>query len=177
MRAYEAEQPSYFATPNTSLVRALEVSLRSIVEYGIEKRVADHIAHSHAFQAAMSAIGLKQLAETHRRANTLSALYYPDGIDTSKFIPSVLSSGIVCAGGLHKDVKAKYFRVGHMGVSIDWQRDDLKRTVAAIERALAESGYKFEQGKAVAVYEEQLNKEKKSSSAVNGASHTGNGKL
>ena len=110
MRAYEAEQPSYFATPNTSLIRALEVSLRSIVEYGLEKRWADHVAHSNAFKAAMSAIGLTQLAEPHRRANTLSAVYYPNDIDTSKFLSSVLSSGVICAGGLHKDVKAKYFR-------------------------------------------------------------------
>ena len=110
MRAYEAEQPSYFATPNTSLIRAMEVSLRSIVESGLDKRVANHVAHSNAFKAAMTAIGLKQLAEPHRRANTLSALYYPDGIDTSKFLSTVLSSGVICAGGLHKDVKAKYFR-------------------------------------------------------------------
>jgi len=89
MRAYEAEQPSYFATPNTSLIRALEVSLRSIVEYGLEARWADHVAHSNAFKAAMTAIGLRQLAEPHRRANTLSAVYYPDDIDTSRFLGTV----------------------------------------------------------------------------------------
>ena len=110
MTAYEAEQASYFATPNTSLIRALEVSLRGIVEYGIDKRVADHVAHSNAFKAAMTAIGLTQLAEAHRRANTLSAIYYPDTLDTSKFLGTVLASGVICAGGLHKDVKAKYFR-------------------------------------------------------------------
>ena len=110
MKAYEAEQPSYFATPNTSLIRALEVSLRAIVDYGLEQRWADHVAHSNAFKAAMTAIGLRQLAEAHRRANTLSAVYYPDGIDTSKFLSTVLSSGVICAGGLHKDVKTKYFR-------------------------------------------------------------------
>lgn len=110
MKAYEAEQASYFATPNTSLVRALEVSLRGIVEYGVGKRVADHVAHSNAFKAAMSAIGLTQLAEPARRANTLSAVYYPDTLDTSKFLGTVLASGVICAGGLHKDVKTKYFR-------------------------------------------------------------------
>ena len=110
MRAYEAEQPSYFATPNTSLIRAMELSLRSILEYGLEQRWADHVAHSNAFKAAMTAIGLKQLAQPHRRANTLTAIYYPAGIDTSKFLGAVLSSGVICAGGLHKDVKAAYFR-------------------------------------------------------------------
>ena len=65
-----------------------------------------------------------------------------------------------------------------MGVSIEWERNDLKRTVAAIETALAAGGYKFEQGKAVAVYEEQLSKERKSSSTANGATPSnGTGKL
>lgn len=65
-----------------------------------------------------------------------------------------------------------------MGVSVNWDRDDLRRTVAAIEIALAAGGYKFEQGKAVAVYDEQLGKEKHANGAANGTSHTnGHGKL
>ena len=65
-----------------------------------------------------------------------------------------------------------------MGVSVNWDRDDLRRTVVAIETALAAGGYKFEQGKAVAVYDEQLSKEKQSSGAANGTIQTnGHGKL
>ena len=67
-----------------------------------------------------------------------------------------------------------------MGVSVSWERDDLRKTVTAIETALAASGYKFEQGKAVQAYEQQLQKEKQSSGATNGhgsARTNGNGKL
>ena len=70
------------------------------------------------------------------------------------------------------------FRVGHMGVSIDWQRDDVRRTVAAIEAALTASGYKFEMGKAVAEYDQQLDRERAATAAGNGLARVnGNGKL
>ena len=63
-----------------------------------------------------------------------------------------------------------------MGVSISYERDDLKRTVAAVESAIAASGYQFEQGKALAAYEEQLDNERSSNSTLNGNGQT-HGKL
>lgn len=47
------------------------------------------------------------------------------------------------AAGLHKDIKDKYFRVGHMGVSVvDTERGDLDRVIKGIKDAFAEAGYK-----------------------------------
>ena len=66
----------------------------------------------------------------------------------------------MCAGGLHKDIRTKYFRVGHLGVSASWERDDVARVVRALEAALTVAGYKLEAGKASAVYEETLKKAK-----------------
>ena len=169
MTAYEAGQASYFATPNVNLIRALDVSLSAILSYTLEQRWADHVAHSDAFKAAMEAIGLRQVptAVAHR-ANTLSALYYPDAIDTASFLATVLKEGVVCAGGLHKDIKAKYFRVGHLGVSVSPHRDDVLRVVRALEAALKTAGYKFEEGKAVRTYEDVLAKGKAATKTTNG---------
>ena len=47
------------------------------------------------------------------------------------------------AGGLHPEAKAKYFRVGHMGVMT---AADILAAVGALERALVASGYRFEPG-------------------------------
>jgi hypothetical protein len=53
------------------------------------------------------------------------------------------SKDIVVAAGLHKDIKDKYFRVGHMGVSVvDTERGDLDRVIKGIKDAFAEAGYK-----------------------------------
>ena len=169
MTAYEAGQAAYFATPNVNLIRALDVSLAAILSYGLEQRWADHVAHSDAFKAAMEAIGLRQVptAAPHR-ANTLSAMYYPDGIDTATFLGTVLKEGVVCAGGLHKDIRTKYFRVGHLGVSVSPDRDDVLRVVRALESAFKTAGYKFEEGKAIRVYEDTLVKAKTSTTKTNG---------
>jgi alanine-glyoxylate transaminase/serine-glyoxylate transaminase/serine-pyruvate transaminase len=78
-------------------------------------------------------------------AHTLSALYFPEGVDAA-FVGRVRAEGVVLAGGLHPDAKAKYFRVGHMGAVA---ADDVVTTVAAIERALVASGHAIELGAAV----------------------------
>jgi alanine-glyoxylate transaminase/serine-glyoxylate transaminase/serine-pyruvate transaminase len=160
MAAYEAGQAAYFATPNVNLIRALDVSLQSILAYGLEQRWADHVHTSDAVKAAMEAIGIRQVPAATHRANTLSALYYPDGIDTAAFLGAVMKEGVICAGGLHKDIRTKYFRVGHLGVSVSPERDDVARVVRAVETALTASGYKFEAGKASKVYEATLTKTK-----------------
>src|SRR5947209_4813111 len=67
------------------------------------------------------------------RAHTLSALYYPDGVDAG-LVKAVAQEGVVVAGGLYPTLKTKYFRVGHMGAV---SMNDVAATVAAIERALA----------------------------------------
>lgn len=57
--------------------------------------------------------------------------------------PYSSSKDIVVAAGLHKDIKDKYFRVGHMGVSVvDTERGDLDRVIKGIKEAFAEAGYK-----------------------------------
>jgi alanine-glyoxylate transaminase/serine-glyoxylate transaminase/serine-pyruvate transaminase len=39
-------------------------------------------------------------------------------------------------------IAAKYFRIGHMGVSVtDTKRDDLQKSLEALEFGLAEVGY------------------------------------
>lgn len=143
MRAYQERRGSYFATPAVNLIMALDVSVGQILAEGMEARFRRHQVVSDAFKAAMSALELKQVPlRPDIAANTLTAVYYPDGVDAS-LLGRVRKHGVVVAGGLHPRIRDRYFRVGHMGVV---SASDVLATVGAIERALAESGYPVREG-------------------------------
>ena len=143
MQAYEARRPSYFGTPPVNLVLALQVSLKLILEEGMDVRFRRHRLIARAFQAAMEALGLRQLpCSPALRAPTISAVYYPDGVD-SNLLGKVRDEGVIVAGGLLPQIAGRYFRVGHMGVV---SASDILATVGAIERGLQRSGYEFDLG-------------------------------
>jgi alanine-glyoxylate transaminase / serine-glyoxylate transaminase / serine-pyruvate transaminase len=153
MESYERGAPQYFATPAVNLVAALEVSLGRICAEGIDARAARHERVAGAFRAAWRALGLSTLPKSEAvSAHTMSAVWYPDGVDGS-FVGRAREEGVVLAGGLHPEVKTKYFRVGHMG-AVD--ASDTVATVAAIERAMVRSGRRIELGVAVAAAQSVL---------------------
>ncbi len=155
MESYERGAPQYFATPAVNLVAALEVSLGRICAEGMGARAARHERVAGAFRAAWRALGLSTVPKTEAiSAHTMSAVWYPDGVDAS-FVGRAREQGVVLAGGLHPDIKTKYFRVGHMG-AVD--ASDTVATVGAIERAMALSGRRVELGVAVAAAQGVLSK-------------------
>ncbi|WP_394848750.1 aminotransferase class V-fold PLP-dependent enzyme [Pendulispora brunnea] len=140
MRAYEAGQPSYFATPATPLIMALSVGLGEILAdgKGMAARFALHERAARAMRAAWASLGLTLVpAREDITANTLSAIRYPDGVDVSA-IPRILANGAIVAGGLDPENKAKYFRVGHMGYSAT-QPAHLLRTIRAVALGIGRS--------------------------------------
>jgi len=138
-RAYEERKPSYFATPATTLVMALESGLGEILEAGIEARVAAHARTAAALRAAWRTLGLRTVPQSEAvTANTLSVLLFPECIDAS-LLPKIAARGVTVAGGLHPAVKATSFRVGHMGYTVT-RPDYLRRTVEAVAGALQDAG-------------------------------------
>src|SRR6185295_4765837 len=134
-RAYEERKPSYFATPATSLVMALETGLGEILESGIEARVEAHARAAAALRAAWNTFGLRPLPRTEAvTANTLSVLLFPEGVDSS-LLARIAARGVIVAGGLHPAVKATSFRIGHMGYTVT-RPDYLQRTIDAVGEAL-----------------------------------------
>lgn len=147
MEAYEARRPSYFGTPAVNLVWALNVSLGQILDEGMDACYARHRQLSQAFKAAVIALGLKQVpVGPDRTAVTLTVPYYPQGVDGT-LLKYVNEAGVILAGGLHPAIKPQYFRIGHMGAVT---ASDILATVGAIEKGLAQVGYKFEAGTGVA---------------------------
>jgi len=134
MEAYSARKPSYFGTPAVNLILGLEKSLDLILQEGMEKRIMRHQQMSETFRNGIEAFGLAMIPK-HKDlyANTLSAVYYPEGFDGGKFISKINEAGVIVAGGLLSDLKSKYFRVGHMG-RVD--ASDIETTLEAIGYAL-----------------------------------------
>jgi alanine-glyoxylate transaminase/serine-glyoxylate transaminase/serine-pyruvate transaminase len=135
MKAYEERKPSYFATPPTNLILALEVGLREILAAGMDARFELHRKAADTMRAAWTGLGLRPVpVRPELQANTLSALYFPEGVDVS-FVGRVAARGVSIAGGLHPALRTRYFRVGHMGYAAT-RPDMLERTIAAISAEL-----------------------------------------
>ncbi len=148
MEAYEARRPSYFATPAANHICALNTSLGQILAEGLEPRFARHRKLGQACQAAVRALGLKQVPEDPEcAAVTLTATYYPEGVTGEELLPKMRPAGVILAGGLYPQIKGQYFRIGHMGAT---SAGDLLATIGALEKGLLSCGHGFEPGMGVA---------------------------
>ena len=153
MKAYEERGPSYYGTPPVNLIWALNVSLGQILKEGMEARFARHGWLSDALKAGITALGLTQVpVSAGRTATTLTAPYYPEGVDAT-MLKHVGEAGVILAGGLHPEIKAKYFRIGHMGAV---SPSDILTTIGAVEHGLAQAGYDFEFGAGLAAAQRVL---------------------
>ncbi len=107
MEGYETRQPRYFGTPPVNLIWALNVSLGQILDEGMDARFARHRRLSEALKAAVTALGMKQVpVSPDKTATTLTAPYFPDGVDRT-MLAHVKEAGVILAGGLHPDIKAR----------------------------------------------------------------------
>jgi alanine-glyoxylate transaminase/serine-glyoxylate transaminase/serine-pyruvate transaminase len=135
MQAYEARKPSYFATPATNLVMALDTGLGEILAGGMAERFAAHERAAARMRRAWDELGLRPVpVRPDLEAWTLSALWFPDGVDAA-LVGRILREGVIVAGGLHPEIRSRYFRVGHMGYAAT-RPEMLDRTVDAVRRAL-----------------------------------------
>ncbi|OAL32813.1 hypothetical protein AYO20_07770 [Fonsecaea nubica] len=140
MQNYEAKKASYFATPPTQLVQALNTSLKQILAQPLEARFAQHRKVSEYVKSKVASLGLKQLAtDPANAANTMTAIYLPEGLTPPEILPKLMSRGVVFAGGLHREIAARYIRFGHMGVSaMDESRGEIDKALEALKDGLAE---------------------------------------
>ncbi|WP_034924779.1 pyridoxal-phosphate-dependent aminotransferase family protein, partial [Gillisia sp. CAL575] len=154
MKAYEERRPSYFGTPPVNLIVALETSLKIICKEGILARVKRHQELARAFRAGISSLNLEILPKTSQiAANTLTAIYYPKGIDGSALLSKIASKDIIVAGGLLSKIKTTYFRIGHMG---SVSSNDLFAVLGALEHALLELGYNMDPGISLQAFQKEL---------------------
>jgi alanine-glyoxylate transaminase / serine-glyoxylate transaminase / serine-pyruvate transaminase len=119
MQNYEAKKPSYFATPSPQLIHALHTALSQILSKPLSERFAKHKEASDKIKKAVTDLGLKQVAGSpENQAHGMTAVYLPESVKATDLLPKLAKNGVIFAGGIHKEIAAKYVRFGHMGVSV-----------------------------------------------------------
>lgn len=169
MQNYEAKKPSYFATPSPQLIHALNTALTQILAKPLSERFARHKEVSDQIKKAVTDLGLKQVASSPEdQAHAMTAIYLPQSLTPPDILPKLAKSGVVFAGGIHKEIATKYIRFGHMGVSVvslaespscsqacsshyvvlsltlvqtDPKRTDIQKAINALTDGLSELGY------------------------------------
>jgi len=143
MQAYEKGTPAYFATPPVNLIYAYHASLTRITKGSpsLEERFRLHRDASKRIKDAVDALGLKQLPlKPAFAANGMTAAYFPEGWTAADVVPGMAKRNVVVAAGLHKDNKEKYFRIGHMGITVtDEERGDVDKVINALKETFAEA--------------------------------------
>ncbi|CCE62683.1 hypothetical protein TPHA_0D00400 [Tetrapisispora phaffii CBS 4417] len=118
VKGYENGETKYFATLNIPLICTLDVALQEIFAYpgGLEGRIEATRKTSERLHSMLcNELGLKLVPkDTNSTAHGVSVVYHDD---PQSIISYLNNNGVIITGGLHKDIKSKCFRVGHMGYS------------------------------------------------------------
>jgi aspartate aminotransferase-like enzyme len=142
----------YFATHAVNMVNALHQGLKIVLAEGLEKRFNRHKRFALAFHAGLKELGFKILPAKEIRANTISTVVYPQGIEDLSFREKLYENGVLVSAG--KGVLAgKLFRLGHMG---NITENEVVATMSIIEKTLSEFNYNFELGSGIGAAEEIL---------------------
>jgi len=97
------------------------------------------------FRGGIDALGLQLFTEAGCRADTLSLVCYPEGIDDAAFRAEMGRRDVVVAGALGP-IAGKGFRVGHMG---NIGRAEICTALQAVESSLIELGLTLQPGTAL----------------------------
>jgi len=147
MKAYQAGSAAYFATPATNLITALHKSLKLILEspeLSLEERFLRHKQASKKVKDAITKLGLKQISVNDQSsAHGMTAIYLPESIKPGDVVSKMLEKDLVIAGGLHKDCKDRYVRIGHMGLTaVDHERGHIERIIGGFSESLTQLGHR-----------------------------------
>lgn len=140
IRNYEAGKPSYFSTPPVQSIYALKASLDDIAQNAaaLEQRFKIHAETSDKIKQALATQGIRLVAKDQAyAAHGLTAAYLPDEVVLPDFLAWFNKHGIVLAGGILPPISTRYFRIGHMGVSVT-KYGHIDKLLKLIPQAFAE---------------------------------------
>ncbi|WP_022671225.1 pyridoxal-phosphate-dependent aminotransferase family protein [Hippea alviniae] len=117
-------------TPAVSLVFGLNAAVKKILDEGLENVFKRHKLLAKATREAVKSLGLKLLSR--RPADSLTAVYSPEGIDSSEIIKLMKSYGVEISNG-QAHLKGKIFRIAHLGY---FDKADILMVISVLEIAL-----------------------------------------
>lgn len=133
-------------TSAVSLYYGLEAALDMILEEGLENVFARHRLMAKATRAAIMGLGLELLPDVSYASDTVTAVQCPMTVNVDHLRKTLLEKYRVMVAGGQGELKGKIFRIAHMGYV---SKADVLLTIAALEMALNECGYKAELGAGV----------------------------
>lgn len=133
-------------TPNVSLTVGLNTSLKMMKEEGAEAIAARHHRLRKTLRAGLEAMGLDLFVDESCASPTITAIKPPAGITVDSIRKTLKERFRITVADGQEELKGQIFRIGHMGYVFD---RDILMTLACLEAALLELGYKTEPGKAV----------------------------
>ena len=150
---YWGLERTYHHTPPISLIYGLREALRLVLEESLEPRWQRHAQNQQALIAGLEALGLEMFVKNPAdRLVTVTAVNIPAGVDDKKARMQLLDEfNIEISGGLGP-VKGKIWRIGLMGYSS--QKTNVLLFLTALEKVLADQGYRRFSGSAVVAAEQ-----------------------
>jgi serine---pyruvate transaminase len=148
VKGQRKDPPDSPFTPAVGLFMALDVALKLILEdEGLDAVFERHALLGRATREAVKALDLELFGPEDERANVVTAMKVPDGVDGGK-VPKLMRDKyrITVAGG-QSQLKGKIVRIAHCGY---FGAFDIITAVAALEMALTELGHELELGAGVA---------------------------
>ena len=140
-------------TPANTLIEALGTSLKMIKEETIEGVWKRTSTIAEAFRQGMLGMGLKLFSQ--RPADSVSAVYLPEGISDKDFRGTLKKTHNIHIAGGQGTMEGKIFRVNHMGYTDAY---DCLAAVASIEFTLKKLGYNVQIGSGVSAAQKVLAK-------------------
>nr|MDQ4030401.1 alanine--glyoxylate aminotransferase family protein [Actinomycetota bacterium] len=133
-------------TPAISIVRALNVALRMILEEGLEAAFARHVRLGRACRQGIKAMGLELASPDEDRSAVVTTVRAPEGLDVKAFLLDLRDRlGVQLIGG-QGEWSGAVFRIGHIGY---FDLFDITTALAAVEDGLVAAGIEIERGAAV----------------------------
>jgi aspartate aminotransferase-like enzyme len=127
-------QPPF--TPCLPAMYALEISLRRIVEEGVENVFGRHHRTAEHTRRGAEKLGLQLFPERAFASDTVTAVRLPEGVDGKALVARVRKDFGVVLGGGQGQMTGKIFRVGHMGwveqKHVDSALEAVSKTLAAM---------------------------------------------
>jgi aspartate aminotransferase-like enzyme len=127
-------------TPAVSVVYAMNVSLKMMMQEGLQNIFARHARLASMTRNGVKAMGLKLLvADESYASNTVTAIWPPDGINPDQMRKTLREEYQVVLSGGQGSLEGKIFRIGHLGLCSE---KDIQETLDALKKVLPKYGFK-----------------------------------
>ena len=126
-------------TPAVSLVFALDVALKLMLDEGPENIIARHTRVADKTRQGIKSLGLSLFADEKYASNTVTAVKATNGLDTKNLLKILREEYKIILGGGQQKLDGKIFRIGHLG----WVNEsDIEVVIDSLKKALPKAGFK-----------------------------------